>query len=141
MVGVVNGCWMIRSLKSKTYICVCKCDEIASINTRAYVTQPQSMQHRMTDVIISDTPAPSHQDTDLHTKLQSTNMYHARRLRDYSYYHPYMTKHRRDQQAALRCRAWCLTVLCLLLVLALLWFVVQSRPDAGGDQEGWGGDE
>jgi hypothetical protein len=84
------------------------------------------MQYRMTDVVVS--PSTLQQDMTMHEKLQSTNMYQARRVRNY--YHPYVSQHKREQQAALQLRAVCLTILCLLLLLALLWLVSSTRPEA-----------
>ena len=88
------------------------------------------MQYRMTDVVVS--PSTLQQDMTMHEKLQGTNMYQARRVKHY--YHPYVSQHKREQQASLQLRAVCLTILCLLLLLALLWLVssTSTRPDAAG---------
>ena len=90
-----------------------------------------SMQHRMTDVVVCPSPSTLQQEVmTMHEKLQTTNMYQARRVKHY--YHPYVSKHKREQQAALQLRAIYLTILCLLLLLALLWLVSSTRPDAVG---------
>jgi hypothetical protein len=67
----------------------------------------------------------------MHEKLQTTNMYQARRVKHY--YHPYVTQHKRERQAALQVRAVYLTVLCPLLLLALLWLLTGTSQDAGVD--------